>query len=73
MSDLQSADEVSAKFTAVRNLGKLVLKVVSVRLEAVDLSHFDSEEVVVILLSFLTGGILCEKSQLFLKIVERMR
>ena len=54
------------------NLGKLVLKVTNVQLEVVTLSHFDGEEVVVILLSFLAGGVLGEKCLSYLlEIVER--
>ena len=37
-------------FTAVGNLGKLVLKVANVELEVVTLSHFYEKEVVVIFL-----------------------
>ena len=52
MKNLHSAYEHECRdiFTAVGNHGPLVLKVADVRLEAVVLSHFDSEEVVVILL-----------------------
>jgi len=44
-------------FTAVGNLGELVLKIADVRLEAVTLSHFDGEEVVIILPNFPAGGV----------------
>ena len=46
---MQSTDECECRniFTAIGNFGKLVLKVADVGLEAVTLSDFDEEEVVV--------------------------
>ena len=60
MRELQSTDERECRdiFTVVENLGELVLEVINVRLEAVILSHFDREEVAVILLGLPIGGIL---------------
>jgi len=54
---LQSSDECECRdiFTTVENLGKLVMEVADVRLKAVVLSHFDGEEVV-ILLAFPAGA-----------------
>ena len=51
MRYLHSTDECECKyvFTAVENLGKLVLEVTDVGLEAVTLLHFDLEEVMVVL------------------------
>ena len=43
-------------FTAVGYLGKLVLKVVDIRVETITRSHFDSEKVVVIFLGLSMGG-----------------
>ena len=71
---MQSADERKCRdiFITVGNLGELVLKVANVRLEVVALSHFDSEEVVIILLDLPVGGILGEKRfGYLLEIVER--
>ena len=48
-------------FTAVGNLDELVLGVADVRFEAVVMSHFDGEEVMIILLDFLVGGVLGEE------------
>jgi len=42
--------------TAVRHLGEMVLKVVDIQLEAVIGSHFDSKEVVVVLVGFSAGA-----------------
>ena len=58
--DLQSVDESECKyiFTTVENIGKLALKVVDVGFEVVTLSYFDREEVVVVLLGLLMGGVL---------------
>jgi len=73
--NLQFADERKCRdvFTAVGNLGELVMEVADVRLEAVTLSHFDGEEVVVILLGLPAGCILGEEHPCFLlEIVERM-
>ena len=72
MRNLQSAVEREYRdiFTAVGNLDELVLKVADVRLEAFAVSHFDCEEVGVIL-SLLAGGVLGEKHLSYiLKIVE---
>jgi len=61
-------------FTAVENFGELILEVVNIQLEAVTLSHFDGEEVVVILLGLPAGGILGEEHlRYLLKIVKRIR
>ena len=63
MRDLQYADEreCSYIFNAVGNLDELVLEVANVELEVIILSHFDGEEVVVILLNLLAGGVLGEE------------
>ena len=71
--NLQPADERECRyiFTAVGNFGEPVLKIADVRLEAINLPHFDREEVVVILLGLPAGGILREKRLSYLlKIVE---
>ena len=49
-----AADEPKCRdiFTAVENLCEWFLKIDDVRLETVSLSHFDSEEVVIILVGF---------------------
>ena len=49
---MQSVDECECLyiFIAVENLGELILEVADVRLAGVNLTHFDNEEVVVILL-----------------------
>jgi len=73
--NLQPANERERRdiFIAVGHLGELVLEVADVRLENVTGSHFDSEEVVV-LLSFLAGSVLGEEHlNYLLKVVERMR
>ena len=75
MRNLQFIDECEFRdiFTATGNLGELVLEVADVRLEAVSLSHFDGEEVVVILLGFSMRGILGEERLGYLfEIVEGM-
>ena len=74
--DLHSANECECRdiFTTVRNLGEQVLKIADVRLEAVALSHFDNEEVVMILLRFPMGGVLGEKCLSYLlEIAERVQ
>ena len=48
-------------FVAVVYFGWLILKVTNVRLEAVRGSHLDGEEMVVVLLKLLTGGVLGEE------------
>ena len=48
-------------FTVVENLGEVVLKVADVRLDAVALSYFDSEVVVIILLGLPARGVLGEE------------
>ena len=59
--------------TAVRHLGEMVLKVADIQLEAVIGSHFDSKEVVVVLVGFSAGGVLGKKRfGYLLKIVERI-
>jgi len=52
--DMQSTDKRECRdiFTAVENLGELVLKITDVQLEVVALPHFDGEKVVVILYGF---------------------
>ena len=49
--DLQFVDERECRyiFTAVENLGKLVLEVADIGLEVITLPYFDGEEVVVLL------------------------
>ena len=76
MRNLQFTDECECIdiFTAVENFDELVLKVTDVRLEIVDLSNFDSEEMVVILLSLPARGVLGdERFDYFLEIMERTR
>ena len=55
---MQSTDKRERRyiFTAVKNLGNLVLKIADVRLEAVTLSHFNGEVVVVFFLGLPAGG-----------------
>ena len=61
-------------FTAVGNLGELVLEEADVRLESVALSYFDGDEVVVIILGLPTGGVLGDECLCYLlEIVERTR
>ena len=56
MSDLKPADKREADiFTTFGHSGELVLKVGNVHFETITLSHFDGEEVVVILF-WLFGG-----------------
>jgi len=59
VSNLQPADECECRviLTVVGNFDQLALKVTYVGLEAVALSHFDSE-VVVILFGLLARGVL---------------
>ena len=74
--NLQPTDEHECRdiFTTVGHLGKLVLKVADVRLETVTGSHFDSEEVVVVLLVILAGDILGENiSVMFSKLWSECR
>ena len=63
MRDLQFSDEHECTniFTTVGNLDELVLRVTDVRLESVALSHFDGDEIMVILLCLSTGDVLGEK------------
>ena len=42
----------------VGHLGELLLEVTNARIETVTVSHFDSKELVVVLLDFSTGGVL---------------
>ena len=60
---MQPADEceIGCVLAAIVNFGQLILKIVDIRLETVGGSHLDGEEVMVILLEFLTGGISSEK------------
>jgi len=76
MRNLQPVHERECRdiFTAIGDLGELILKVANVRLEAVTLPHFDSEEVVAILLSLSAGSVLGEKRLSYLLIImEEMR
>ena len=63
MRDLQSADlcECRGVLTAVGNFGEMALEEASVGFEAITLPHFDKEEVLVVLLSLLTRGVLSEE------------
>ena len=75
LRDLQSADERGCGYilSIVGNFGKLDLKVVNVGLKAIVLPHFDGEDVVIVLLSFLTGSVLSEECLGYLlEAVERM-
>jgi len=72
--NLQPVDERQHRdiFTAIGHIRELVLEVVDVRLEAVTMSYFNSEEVVVVLLGFLGKGVLGkERLGYLLKVVER--
>ena len=60
-------------FTANREFGKLALKEVEVEFEVVSLPHLDGKEVMTILLSLMTRGILGKKCFNHLrKVVERV-
>ena len=63
MSGLQPADECECRyfFTAIGDLGELVLKEVDVGFEAISWPHFDGDEVMTTPLGFLTSSILCEE------------
>jgi len=63
MASLQPVDEGWGDniITTVVNSGKLVLEMVYVALEVVIWPYRDSQHVVVLLLDFLTGGILGEE------------
>ena len=74
MRDLQSANKRGCGyiFTTVGNLGKPFLKVADVELEPVTLSHLDEEEVMIIFLGLLVGGVLGEERlDYLLETVER--
>ena len=75
MRNLQPADECECRdiLTIVGNFDQLALEVTYVGLEAVALSHFDSEEVVVILFGLLARGVLSEERfGYLLEVVEKM-
>ena len=60
-------------FTAVENLDKLALKEADVELEAVTLPYLDEEEMMIVLLSLLVGGVLSEECLTYLfEVTERM-
>ena len=63
VSNLQSVNECEGSnfFPTVGDFGELTLKEIEVRLEAVSLPHSDREEVVVVSLSLLAGGVLGEE------------
>ena len=75
MRNLQPADEREHIdiFTAIVHFDELILEVTYVRLDTVTGSHFDGEEVVV-LLGLSVGGVLGdERLDYLFKVVERMR
>ena len=63
MSYLQPADECEGDnfLPTVGDFDELILKEIEVRLEVFSISHSDREEVVVVSLSLLAGGVLGEK------------
>ena len=75
MRNLQLADERERIdiFTAIGQLGELILKVADVRHEAVIGYHFDSEEMVIVLLDLSRGVLGQKRLSYLLKVVERMR
>ena len=75
VKNLQPTDEYECRdiFISVRNFGHLALEVANVGLGAVTLPHFDREEVIVVLLGLLAGGILSEEHLIYLlEVAERM-
>jgi len=60
VSNLQPVDECEGInfLRTVENFGELILEEIEVRLEAVSLPLFNGEEVVVVPLSLMAGGIL---------------
>ena len=75
MSNLQPVDECERRdiFTVIGHLGKLILEVADVRLETATVTHFDSDEAVVVLIGLSAGGILGDKCLDYLLKVERMQ
>jgi len=69
--NLQPANEHEHRdiFTAVEHLGELILEVADARLEAVTGSHFDSEEVTIVLLGLFMGGYWVRNTLAILKVV----
>ena len=63
MGESQPANECQSGcvFIVVVYLGQLILKVANVCLEAIGGPHLDGEEMMVILLELLAGGILSEE------------
>ena len=75
MRDLQPLDECECKdiLIAVGNLGKLVLQVADVELEAITLPYLKGEEVMVVFLQLSARGVLSEECfDYLLELVEGM-
>jgi len=73
--NLQPADECECRgiLTAAGNFSQLALELNDVGLEVVTLPHFYVEDVVVVILGFLTRGVLGgECFDYLLEVVERM-
>jgi len=72
---LQPADECEYRdiLTTVENFDQLALRVADIGFEVVNLSHFDSENVVVVLLDLPARGILGDERFGYLfEVVKRM-
>ena len=63
VSNLQLANECEGGnfLPTVEDFGELILEEIEVRFEVVSLPHFDREEVVIVPLNLLTGGVLVRK------------